>query len=146
MKSYLIISPQPWGKMYLSKHNYAIELALAGNTVYFINPPNYQRFSASFSKTVEEVQQNLFVIDYTIPSSVYVLRFKARPIHDYFIRKTLIKQLNSISRFDELWCFEPNIFSGFKGFNARKKLLFIVDFHDNKAELPQRSIVLTRID
>src|SRR5688572_10655077 len=132
MKKYLIISPQSWGKMYLSKHNYALELADAGNTVYFLNPPNYQRLSASFNWTVKKEQENLFVINYTIPSPVYTLRFKARPVHDYFIRKTLIRQLNTLARFDELWCFEPNIFSGFKRFNAHKKLLFLVDYHDNK--------------
>ena len=38
-KTILIISPQAWGKMFLSKHHYAIELAKRGNAVYFLNPP-----------------------------------------------------------------------------------------------------------
>ena len=38
-KTILIISPQAWGIMFLSKHHYAIELARRGNRVYFLNPP-----------------------------------------------------------------------------------------------------------
>jgi hypothetical protein len=110
-----------------------MELAAEGNLVYFLNPPGYGRFAAPFHWTVKETQQNLLVIDYTLPSPVYTLRFKARPVHDYFIKKTLIKHLNAIAEFDELWCFEPNVFSDFKSFNAKKKLLFIVDYYDNKS-------------
>lgn len=39
-KTILIISPEPWGKMMISKHHYALELAKLGNEVYFLNPPN----------------------------------------------------------------------------------------------------------
>jgi len=133
MKTYLLISPQPWGKMYLSKHNYAMELAENGNQVYFLNPPSYKKFSASPELEVNEERQNLFLINYTLPSTVYTLRFKARPVHDLYLRRTLVKQLNRLAQFDELWCFEPNIFSDLKTFNATKKLLFIVDYHDNSA-------------
>src|SRR4030081_3223301 len=38
-KTILLISPQGWGPMFLSKHHYAIELAKRGNTIYFLNPP-----------------------------------------------------------------------------------------------------------
>jgi hypothetical protein len=38
-KTIAILSPQLWGKMRISKHHYAIELARRGNHVYFINPP-----------------------------------------------------------------------------------------------------------
>ena len=39
-KKILIISPQFWGKMLISKHHYAVELANRGNEVFFLNPPN----------------------------------------------------------------------------------------------------------
>lgn len=131
MKTYLLISPQPWGKMFLSKHNYAIELAEAGNKVYFLNPPVYKTISTRLHLTVKEEVPRLCLVDYVIPVPVHKLRFKARFIYDFIIRTTLIKQLNKLAEFDELWCFEPNIFSSFKAFNAKKKLLFIVDQHDN---------------
>lgn len=131
MKTYLLISPQPWGKMYLSKHNYAIELAEAGNKVYFLNPPTYKKITGSVPLKIQEERPNLFLIDYTLSQATYVLRFKARTVYDFIIRKGLIQKLNKLARFDELWCFEPNLFSSFKVFNAKKKLLFIVDQHDN---------------
>ena len=43
-KKILIISPQHWGKMFLAKHHYAIELAKRGNEVYFLNPPEQKKF------------------------------------------------------------------------------------------------------
>jgi hypothetical protein len=131
MKTYLLISPQPWGKMFLSKHNYAIELAEAGNKVYFLNPPTYKRFSAKLNVRVQKEMSNLFLIDYDLSMPVHVLRFKARRVYDLIINNSLIRQINKLADFDELWCFEPNIFSGFRPFNAKKKLLFIVDQHDN---------------
>jgi hypothetical protein len=117
--------------MFLSKHNYAIELAEAGNKVYFLNPPTYKRFSAKLNVRVQKEMSNLFLIDYDLSMPVHVLRFKARRVYDLIINNSLIRQINKLADFDELWCFEPNIFSGFRPFNAKKKLLFIVDQHDN---------------
>ena len=131
MKTYLLISPQPWGKMFLSKHNYAIELAESGNKVFFLNPPTYKKFSTKLNLRVSEERPNLFLVDYDLSTPVHVLRFKARGVFDLIINNSLVKQINKLARFDELWCFEPNIFSNFRPFNAKKKLLFIVDQHDN---------------
>lgn len=39
-KTILVLSPQAWGTMYVSKHHYAVELAKRGNEVYFLNPPS----------------------------------------------------------------------------------------------------------
>jgi hypothetical protein len=131
MKTYLLISPQPWGKMYLSKHNYAIELAEAGNKVYFLNPPVYKKISTGFNLKVREELPNLYLVDYFLSVPLHILRFKARPVYDFIIRNSLIRAINKLGPIDELWCFEPNIFSSFKEFNAKKKVLFIVDQHDN---------------
>ena len=131
LKKYLFISPQPWGKMFLSKHNYAIELSEAGNSVYFLNPPTYTKKLRGISISVREQMPNLFVVDYLLPNAIHVLRFKARGIFDLIIKKSLISQINKLAQFDELWCFEPNIFSSFDPFNAKKKLLFLVDRHEN---------------
>lgn len=118
--------------MYLSKHNYAIELARSGHTVYFLNPPTYVKSLESISLSVKQEKPNLYLVDYNLSLAIHHLRFKARIAFDLFIRKSLIRQLNKLANFNELWCFEPNIFSSFQPFNAKKKLLFIVDQHDNK--------------
>jgi hypothetical protein len=131
VKNYLLISPQPWGKMFLSKHNYAIELAKSGNNVYFLNPPTYTKSVTPITIKVVQELPNLYVIDYTLSLPLHILRFKARSVFDFIIKRSLIAKLNGLAKFNELWCFEPNIFSSFKPFNAKKKLLFIVDQHDN---------------
>jgi len=38
-KKVLVLSPQSWGKMRISKHHYALKLAALGNEVCFVNPP-----------------------------------------------------------------------------------------------------------
>ena len=42
-KKILLISPQAWGKMFVAKHHYAVELSRSGNEVYFLNPPVYRK-------------------------------------------------------------------------------------------------------
>ena len=41
-KRILIISPEPWDHIPVSKHHYARKLAKLGNRVYFLNPPGQQ--------------------------------------------------------------------------------------------------------
>src|ERR1700722_243330 len=67
-KTILLISPQSWGKMFLSKQHYAIELAKRGNKVYFLNPPNE---NISNQKEVIEIissdiSPNLFLINHQL--------------------------------------------------------------------------------
>lgn len=131
MKTYLLISPQPWGKMFLSKHNYAIELAEAGNQVYFLNPPTFKQLAVRTKLSVKEERPNLFLVDYFLSTAMHHLRFKARPLYDAILYGTVVKGLNKLASFDELWCFDPNLFADFKPFNARKKLLFLVDQYEN---------------
>ncbi len=42
-KRILLISPEPWDHIFVSKHHYARHLALRGNNVYFLNPPSLRR-------------------------------------------------------------------------------------------------------
>ena len=56
-KNILLISPEPWGAYFVSKHHYALALAERGNSVFFLNPPS-KRFRCL------PVVQNLWVVDY----------------------------------------------------------------------------------
>lgn len=131
MKTYLLISPQPWGKMFLSKHNYAIELAEAGNTVYFLNPPSFKSVSTQRGVSVKEERPRLFLLDYSLANAMHHLRFKARPVYDFIMHGSVVKSVNKFGPFDEVWCFDPNLFANFKRFNAKKRLLFLVDQFEN---------------
>ena len=62
-KNVLLISPNKWGDIHLSKHLYAMELAKIGYKVFFLNPP-----SRSISKIyeVKKIKENLNVINYKL--------------------------------------------------------------------------------
>src|SRR6186713_730734 len=76
-RTILIVSPQSWGKMYVSKHHYAIELANYGNKVYFLNPPQTDKKEKMTGKILIRPsgnQDNLFIIDHRI-SFPYRIKF-----------------------------------------------------------------------
>jgi len=127
-KRYLLISPQAWGKMFVSKHHYAIALAANANNVYFLQPP--VRSNSIFSKIEVKAiieYEGICLITYHIPSFIYKLRFHFRPIYDLYISSVIFPKLNKLGFFDEIWCFETNAYSSLKGLHSRRKLLFVVD-------------------
>lgn len=106
-KTILIISPQNWGKMFLSKHHYAIELAKRGNNVYFLNPPhqaeirfkNCVRIKESGYKGLSLIEHHLYF--------PYWLKFKARSVFHFLMKWHLIKILKQINRpLDVVWSFD----------------------------------------
>ena len=65
-KTILVISPQAWGQMYLSKHHYALTLAQLGNTVYFLNPPKQGNYGSKEQVKIVSLKENLYIIEHTI--------------------------------------------------------------------------------
>lgn len=126
-KKILIISPQPWGKMKVSKHHYAIELARRGNTVYFLNPP-----SASMKRgqvrISGELEKDLYLVDYR-PTFPMRWKYRFERVFNYFIRKDLPRLLACIGGPpDIVWDFEPNrLFADLRWFKAPVKIYHPVD-------------------
>lgn len=120
-KNILIISPEPWGTNFVSKHHYASELSKL-NIVFFLNPPT-KKFSA------HEVNPNLRAIDYK-PIVRGINRFPQR-IRDYLnsinIRK--IKKICGVPDFDIIWSFDPFRFQNLSLFNSQLQIYHPVDFH-----------------
>ena len=56
-KTILILSPQSWGKMFVSKHHYAIGLAKKGAVVYFLNPPDQENHQPKGDITIMPSEQ-----------------------------------------------------------------------------------------
>jgi hypothetical protein len=110
-KTILILSPQAWGKMMLAKHHYALELAKAGNRVYFLNPPDNTRWTlkkAAGRIRIKVAAENpaLFIIDQELYFP-YNLKYHARPLYNFLIRKQIRDILNVIGRpLDILWSFD----------------------------------------
>jgi hypothetical protein len=110
-KVILVVSPQSWGKMMLAKHHYALELAKAGNSVYFLNPPdnfhwNLKGASKRISIKVSQESPNLSIVDQVLYFP-YIFKYHARPLYNFLIRKQIRDILNVIGRpVDILWSFD----------------------------------------
>ncbi len=117
-KTILLISPQPWGDIYLSKHHYAIALAKKGNKVFFLNPITTQKTSFGKIVTISPIEGvgNLFKVDFCIYSS-FILKFHLRFLFDkilaFHIANHLLKALPKLA---VVWDFDCGLF--YKDLNA----------------------------
>ena len=110
-KVILVISPQSWGKMKIAKHHYALELAKAGNIVYFLNPPDNEHWS--LKKNINRIRisplaghDNLLLIDHELYFP-YIFKFHARKIFDFLVKKHINDILKIIGRpIDIIWSFD----------------------------------------
>ncbi len=107
-KTILIISQQSWGKMFVSKHHYAAELARRGNKVYFLNPPNYQ--DKNFIETVEIVPSNYHPDLYIVNDNIdfpYNLKFHFKGLFHLLIKRHIRAILKKIKApVDIVWSFD----------------------------------------
>lgn len=129
-KNILLISQQEWGKMYISKHNYAIELAKRGNTVFFLNPPKY-----NLNRKVEIIKhekiKNLHIVSYK-PLFPFIIRFHFRWLFDWLMALQIFYLLKKIRvKIDIVWCFNPYHYSDLRKFKANLKIFHPVDQFDN---------------
>lgn len=131
-KTILLISPQAWDLVKVSKHHYAITLAAMGNDVYFLNPPT--KHGKAFEKRPTG-HERLFQINYT-PFFPFVIRFHLRMLYDLLMKFQVRKLKKAIGKkFDIVWCFEPNLFSDLKIFDADIKIFHPVDVFEQPSAL-----------
>lgn len=121
-KSIFILSPEAWGKSFVSKHHYASLLAQKGNRVYFVNPPAEQ-----WGK--RKLAPNLWVLDYSTGWRKGVQRWPN------FLRKWanagLIRRLYQLAEAeaDIIWSFDPFRFQDLRQFGATHRIYHPVDPH-----------------
>ena len=121
-KVILLISPEPWGTNYVSKHHFAITLA-ESNQVYFLNPP-----SNSFRKTL--LMSNLYLLDYKssfrglrkLPSflSCYLIKIEIKRL-EYFLNCTI----------DIIWNFDSSRFFNLRLLRNKLRIAHLVDYTEN---------------
>ncbi|MBS1659714.1 MAG: hypothetical protein JST68_01550 [Bacteroidetes bacterium] len=107
-KTILILSPQKWGKMFLSKHHYAVELARRGNTVYFLDPPEQGASDLRTSIDIAPLPHapNLFLIRHKLYFP-YALKFHALPLFHMLVRPHLNRIVKAIGKKpDIIWSFD----------------------------------------
>ena len=125
MKTIVILSPDTWGRMMLSKMHFAKELAKEGNQAFFINPP---RKNLSDGKA-KKIENNLTVISLKEHPLRIFAREKCRPLYRWIERKFIREILRATGHIDELWCFNAFFISDLKFFGADKTLLFVYDLY-----------------
>lgn len=102
-KRILLVSPEPWSRLSVSKHHYAIHLASRGNKVFFLNPPS-SKFEIS-----DAHDSGVKVLDYRgFPKG---LKYFPRFIIGWFTND-VFRKLERLAheRFDILWSFDNSVF------------------------------------
>lgn len=123
-KTILLISPESWSHLFVSKHHYAITLA-EQNNVYFLNPPST---GLSISPSA---YKNLWIVNYT--PFIKGLRFFPGFVQTFLMKRKFkrIERLAS-TQFDCIWSFDNSLFFNFS-FLSKKilKISHIVDYSQN---------------
>jgi hypothetical protein len=135
-KTILIISPQSWGSMFVAKHHYAIELAKLGNEVYFLNPPDNNKWTITNGKKRIQIQPwsnepNLFLIWHRLYFP-YNLKFHAKKVFDFLIQKQVKDILSFLDKkVDIVWSFDLGNLYPLTNFKDAFKIFHPVDEPQN---------------
>lgn len=131
-KTILILSPQSWGTMFLSKHHYALELAKLDNTVFFLNPPSQDGNKQTIQIEKSDVNGNLFFINHKLKFP-YELKFHAQKLFHWLIRFHLKRVLKKIKQpVDIVWSFDLGNTYPLSFFHKAVKIFHPVDEPLNK--------------
>ncbi|MBN8696785.1 MAG: hypothetical protein J0L87_09655 [Bacteroidetes bacterium] len=125
-KNIIIISNEPWGDVWYSKHNYAYELSKK-NKVIFLNPPKKWKLGNLFKKIeISAISDNLFQLTYTnILPSVNTIFFKLNNLLVSLKLKRFFKENNFADYI--CWTFDPYRLYSPQKLGASKSLFHIVD-------------------
>ncbi|MCC7523898.1 MAG: hypothetical protein IT250_03690 [Chitinophagaceae bacterium] len=128
-KNILILSPQPWQGLFISKHNYARALA-QHNRVLYIGAPAYQGNGYSLVKPDKAL--NLEVLEYNVPFPLgKKLKFHWPWLYRFFIRQALQKILRSLFQQIDV-CIDFGCYQQYRSIQwipAKTRIFFPVDDH-----------------
>ena len=124
-KNILLISPEPWNHIFVSKHHYATHLGLRNNKVYFLNPP------ANKEEVITTAYENVWQVNYKgFPKG---LRYYPESLQKYFT-KCKFEKLQELCeiKFDIIWSFDNSVFYDFSALpKCLLKISHIVDLNQN---------------
>ncbi len=108
-KTILILSPQAWGQMFISKHHYAVELARRGNKVFYLNPPGEAHVDQKpVSVTSLPFAPGLYLVTHRLYFP-YNLKFHAQKLFHWLMKRQIRKIRKAIgSTIDIVWSFDLN--------------------------------------
>ena len=121
-KNILLISPEPWGELMVSKHHYALELANR-NKVFFLNPPGHR-------EGLGQVSDNLVVVDFV--SKIRGIRMLPQLLGAKLIARDLkiLEDLVQV-KFDIIWNFDPSRFFDLSAIKQVLRIAHIVDLNQD---------------
>lgn len=135
-KTILLSSTNHWSDVYLSKHNYALELAKSGNIVFFLNPPVSKKLKPGEVVIKQLDIENLFEVSYRLCFPMFI-RFRLPWIFNqlmkfqiYLIRKKINRKI------DIFWDFNTHVvfFSDLRLFKADINIFHPVDKINKKID------------
>ena len=140
-RTIVILSPQPWNYLSISKHNYAKALAVR-NEVFYVSPPSFAIRRKHYSY---KVQDGLMVVEYSVPIPE-VIKFKVNWLYQIFAQLFLVKTMRNYFTMAD-FCFDFGWYSEFSSssfFPALYRIYFPVDDHKNlEASSRGSNMVLT---
>ncbi len=118
--------------MFITKHHYAVELSKLGNKVYFLNPPEGEKWSwkkpaQRIKITRNDTYPNLFLVQHQL-FFPYILKYHARWLYDLLVKRHLA-QLESVigEKLDIVWSFDHSNISPLEHFRNSYKIFHPVD-------------------
>lgn len=119
----LLISPQAWNGLKLSKHHYALELARRGSEVFFLNPPSGTGVRPRVS---QGPCPNLWIVDYSQISRGR--RFLPAAVNDAIesIQAGIVQRALK-APVDVVWSFDPARFTVLTEFDAQLHFFHAAD-------------------
>lgn len=122
----LIISPQSYNGLQLSKQHYARALYSLGHEVYFLEPPRQweigtNKISLEHSDGIGVVKSNL-----TLPSRIYGIHNR---IKRWVMKGWMRAVIDKVGEPDLIWCFDNygNRLTNLSNYFNCKKILHVVD-------------------
>jgi hypothetical protein len=132
----LLISPQHWGTMRVTKHHYANELAKLGHEVFFLEPTqaSWKWNQTSFVITPSDAEGvKLVKQQINVP---YNLKFHIKGLYDWFIKRHIKKLEKQLGPFDLVWTFDLNNAMPLNNFSkTARKIFFAADWPLNSDAL-----------
>lgn len=129
-KKILILSPQPWNFLFISKHHYALELAKQ-NDVWFISSPEKDMGLGNFEEVIS-AQPRLKVIHYRLPVPD-LLKFHMKPVYKWlielFVKKSFAKAKGAFDACIDFGCY--SLFDSQDFVKASVKIFFPVDHFEH---------------
>ncbi|WP_077145368.1 hypothetical protein [Sphingopyxis sp. KK2] len=138
----LLISPQPWTGLQVSKHHYARELAALGHQVFFVNPPG----SADAIRLVPSDVAGVTLVDHP---RMPMARAKYRAQWLFIVAARLRAKAiaRAVGPIDLLWDFDnARQFADHRAFAAPLSILHVVDMLDPGDTMHRHADLILGVD